>query len=134
MIRRILEAISEKGYAADNLAFGSGGALLQKVDRDTQKCAFKCSMAQVNGESVQVFKDPITDPGKTSKKGKLTLEKRDGKYVTRTNGEGDPKDDHLVTVFLDGIIEKEFTFADIKCRAGVSIAEEKNPRCTTGKP
>merc|ERR1712054_740410 len=39
----ILEAMSSKGWAADNLAFGSGGALLQKLNRDTQKCAFKCS-------------------------------------------------------------------------------------------
>ena len=40
------------GWSADNLAFGSGGALLQKIDRDTQKCAFKCSFAVINGEGV----------------------------------------------------------------------------------
>ena len=39
----ILQAMEDAGYAADNLTFGSGGALLQKVNRDTQKCAFKCS-------------------------------------------------------------------------------------------
>jgi nicotinic acid phosphoribosyltransferase len=39
----ILEAMKKANWAAENLAFGSGGALLQKLNRDTQKCAFKCS-------------------------------------------------------------------------------------------
>ena len=71
----ILKHMVSKGYAADNLAFGSGGALLQKLHRDTQKCAFKCSYAIVNGSGVDVVKDPITDPGKKSKGGILTLKK-----------------------------------------------------------
>ena len=33
----------DANWAAENVAFGSGGALLQKLNRDTQKCAFKCS-------------------------------------------------------------------------------------------
>merc|ERR1719384_2820956 len=74
-LQTILDAMKEKGWAADNLAFGSGGALLQKLHRDTQKCAFKCSYACINGHGVDVIKDPVTDPGKKSKKGRLTLEK-----------------------------------------------------------
>eukprot|EP00913_Durusdinium_trenchii_P024278 g22793.t1 len=58
----------------DNIAFGSGGALLQKLNRDTFKCAFKCAEITINGESRDVFKDPITDKGKASKKGRLTLQ------------------------------------------------------------
>jgi len=64
----ILKEMRDKDWAADNLAFGSGGALLQKLHRDTLKCAFKCSSATIGagGDSRQVaiFKDPITDPGK----------------------------------------------------------------------
>ena len=56
--------MAESGWAADNCAFGSGGALLQKLHRDTQKCAFKCSYAKVGEEDRDVVKDPITDPGK----------------------------------------------------------------------
>merc|ERR1712066_1214842 len=48
-------------WAADNLVFGSGGALLQRLDRDTQKCAFKCCEITVNGQKRNMFKDPITD-------------------------------------------------------------------------
>ena len=45
-----------------------------------------CVCVQVN-----VYKDPVTDPGKMSRKGRMTLELDDsGQYVTRTEGKGDP--------------------------------------------
>ena len=67
------------------------GALLQKVHRDTQKCAFKCSYAIIDGQGVNVFKTPVTDMGKKSKKGKLTLEMENDQYVTKEEGEGSPE-------------------------------------------
>lgn len=72
-IRAILERITGAGYSADNVAFGMGGALLQKVDRDTQKFALKCSAARIDGHWVDVFKAPVTDAGKFSQRGRLTL-------------------------------------------------------------
>jgi len=106
----------------ENVAFGSGGALLQKLNRDTQKCAFKCSEVTqlVDGESknVLVFKDPITDPGKQSKKGRLTLEPGpDGKLITTVEGQGDPAKDVLVEVFRDGQLLVDYKFEDIRKRA-----------------
>jgi nicotinamide phosphoribosyltransferase len=116
----ILDAMVAANWAADNISFGSGGALLQKVNRDTQKCAFKCSEATVNGEVRDVYKDPITDPGKKSKKGRLTLEKNeDGEIVTITEGKGDPAKDLLVKVFENGKLLKDYSFAEIKERAAV---------------
>uniref|UniRef100_A0A7S2CAZ1 Nicotinamide phosphoribosyltransferase n=1 Tax=Alexandrium andersonii TaxID=327968 RepID=A0A7S2CAZ1_9DINO len=111
----------DAGWAADNLAFGSGGALLQKLHRDTQKCAFKCSHALVNGEGVDVVKDPVTDPGKKSKKGRLTLEVRDGVFTTVTEGKGDPSKDQLVEVFRDGHLLVDQTFAQIRERSRVGL-------------
>lgn len=49
-IKEIYEALKQNGISVENLALGMGGALLQKVDRDTQKFALKCSYAEVNGE------------------------------------------------------------------------------------
>jgi nicotinamide phosphoribosyltransferase len=69
----ILESLKQNGFSADNVAFGMGGALLQAPQRDDQKFAMKCSAALINGEWVDVYKDPITDKGKTSKKGRLVL-------------------------------------------------------------
>ena len=48
-----------------------GGGLLQKVDRDMQKWALKCSAVKINGEWVDVFKDPITDQVKRPRKVEL---------------------------------------------------------------
>ena len=48
----ILGAMKKAKWSAENIAFGSGGALLQQLDRDTQKCAFKCSNVTVNGINV----------------------------------------------------------------------------------
>lgn len=69
-------------FSADNFAFGCGGYLLQSLNRDTQKFAMKASAAQINGTWVPVFKDPITDSGKTSKRGLVTLWKCGSEYET----------------------------------------------------
>lgn len=84
-IDMILFTLKSRGWSADNIAFGQGGALLQDLQRDTNKWAMKCSAIAVNGEQGwrDVFKDPITDPGKKSMKGLLGLFKEDGKYVTK---------------------------------------------------
>jgi nicotinamide phosphoribosyltransferase len=60
-------------YSADCIIFGSGGALLQKVNRDKYKFAQKASSILVDGEWVGIAKDPVTDAGKKSKEGVLTL-------------------------------------------------------------
>ena len=111
-LNEILGTLKLHGWSADNIAFGSGGGLLQKLNRDTQKCAFKCSYAEVDGLGRDVFKDPITDKGKVSKKGKLALVKQDdGKYVTFP---GPRDDDVLVEVFRDGELIVEYTFDQIR--------------------
>lgn len=68
-IHAILDYASGRKYAASNIAFGCGGTLMQSVTRDTYGFAYKTSAIEVNGEVRDVYKDPITDKGKTSKKG-----------------------------------------------------------------
>lgn len=138
MIMKILTEMTKNGYAADNVAFGSGGALLQKMDRDTQKVAFKCCYAKIGGKDVDVFKDPITDKGKRSKKGRLTLEKdASGNYVTITDTKGDPKKDLLVEIFRDGKMIKEWTLDEVQSRCQVTggpapeKCKNKSPRDET---
>lgn len=111
-IGEILENLALNGWSADNITFGMGGALLQKVHRDTQKFAFKCSCATVDGQDRLVFKDPITDHGKKSKKGRLKLIFKDNEYHTvNLDEEGE---DLLVTVFENGEILKDYTFDEVK--------------------
>lgn len=114
---RILSTLRSHGWSADNLTFGMGGALLQRLDRDTQAFAFKCSHAVVGGESRDVFKDPVTDPGKASKRGRLKLVLAEDGY--RTVRESDPGEDQLVPVFRDGEILARTSWDEVRERARV---------------
>lgn len=44
----------------------------------------------INGQDVEVFKEPVTDTGKKSKRGRLTLQMEEGVYRTFEKGTGDP--------------------------------------------
>jgi nicotinamide phosphoribosyltransferase len=121
-IGEILELLKVNGWAADNIAFGCGGALLQKHDRDTQKCAFKCSAATVDGVERPVWKDPVTDPGKVSKRGRLKLVRTMGAHaaVYETRAPWKDGDDVLVEVFRNGELLVDYSFDDVRARAGSS--------------
>lgn len=122
MIGTILSRMMEKGWSADNIAFGSGGGLLQKLDRDTCKFAFKCSFAMVDGKPVFVFKDPITDPGKKSKSGRMIVTQVGNAavgFAHRTiDGVNNYSDNgELQRVFEDGVLIHDWTFDEIRQRA-----------------
>ncbi|KAK7102512.1 nicotinamide phosphoribosyltransferase-like [Littorina saxatilis] len=123
----ILDNMKKHGWSSENLTFGSGGALLQRLDRDTQKCAYKCSYAIIDGKEVNVFKQPITDLGKKSKKGRLTLEYQDGKLATVEEGKGDPKKDILVTVYENGKLLRDYTFDEVRQNAEIDLVKKKSP-------
>ena len=109
-IEAILEAMKDKGLSADNIAFGMGAELLQKVNRDTLKFAMKASAIQIDNQWQDVFKDPVTDPGKTSKKGRLALvQDAQGNYQTIRQLELGDRTSLLRPVFRNGelLIDKD---------------------------
>lgn len=120
-IRSILYTITLAGYSADNVAFGQGGALLQIVNRDDQKFAMKCSAAFVNGEWVDVFKDPITDKGKRSKKGRMVLIETDNGFKTVTTEDADydtvKGQDVLEVVYSMGNLLRDMTFDEVRANS-----------------
>ena len=119
-IKEILALAIQNGFSADNLVFGQGGALLQIVNRDDQKFAMKCSAAFVNGKWIDVFKDPITDPGKQSKKGMLKLIRTEsGEYNTTRSTAAMSYPDLLKTVFTVGKMINVQTFDEIRERAKI---------------
>lgn len=107
------------GWSADNIAFGMGGALLQKLNRDTLNFAFKCSAIEVNGETRNVMKQPITSSMKVSKAGKLRLVKENGEFKTVPANHWVPLNDELIEVFRNGKLLVDYTFADIRKRASL---------------
>ena len=113
----ILETVEKKGFSITNVAFGMGGALLQKLNRDTQKFAVKCSQVVVNGEEISVYKDPVTDPGKRSKRGRLDLIKTEGIYQTVAETEETVALSKLETVYENGSLTKEYSFDEVRNQA-----------------
>lgn len=70
----ILAAVKEAGFAAQNVAFGMGGGLLQKVNRDTLSFATKLShITYDSGEARDLMKTPKTDGGKQSLPGEFAI-------------------------------------------------------------
>jgi nicotinamide phosphoribosyltransferase len=128
-IRAILERATSAGYAADNLTFGMGGGLLQQLHRDTQKFALKCSAARIDGHWIDVYKEPVTDKGKQSKRGRMTLlqHRELGTFLTvpvppQAASLADVVkppgyEDAMVTVWENGTLLRDWTFADVRSRA-----------------
>lgn len=124
-VRSILGAFMALGYSADNIAFGMGGALLQGIDRDTQKFAMKCSAACINGEWVDVQKDPITDSVKKSKAGRVTLwTNSGGEFVSSVYTPTGWSDKGiggwtvaLQPVFENGVLLRDYTFDQVRANA-----------------
>ncbi|WP_415894443.1 nicotinate phosphoribosyltransferase [Neptuniibacter sp. PT8_73] len=114
-IAAILEALKIRKISTENIAFGMGGELLQKVNRDTQKFAMKASAIQINGEWQDVYKDPITDPGKRSKRGRLALIKNaNNNFLTIREDELGAMNNELITVYRNGDLLKEWSFEEIR--------------------
>jgi nicotinamide phosphoribosyltransferase len=119
-IRSILFSLTIAGFSADNIAFGQGGALLQQVNRDTMKFAMKCSAARVNGEWRDVYKDPVTDTGKKSKRGMLALIKDGDEYKTIRKCDLKKNQTDLLKIrFMTGELVNETTFDEIRAKARV---------------
>lgn len=119
-IHDILMVLAGHGFSADNIAFGMGGGLLQKCNRDDLGFAMKCSAALVDGQWRDVYKDPATDPGKTSLKGRLTLLRDGTTFQTVQVGARPWKDtevDALQLVYEDGRLLVDEKFADVRARA-----------------
>jgi nicotinamide phosphoribosyltransferase len=120
-MKKVVENLANNGWSIDNIAFGSGGGLLQKVNRDTLQFAFKCSAidGEYEGEtfSREVFKDPITSSAKKSKHGRLALIRdNNGKFQTVSELVAQGRDE-LREVFRDGELLEKSTFDEIKTRA-----------------
>jgi len=126
-IESILCALTINGFSTENVAFGMGGALLQKCDRDTFGYAQKVCAAYSTADNdwFDIYKDPVNG-GKTSKRGRLTLvEGTASKYhkgevievpahITCRESELNGRKVLLELVYDYGFLERYQTFAEIR--------------------
>lgn len=115
---KIADAVRELGFSLENIVFGMGGGLLQIVNRDLYKFAMKTCAAEVNGQWIDVFKDPITDQGKRSKKGRLTVVQRGDEKITVRLEEVLPTDvDLMEDVWFAGQLLVSYNVAEVKANS-----------------
>lgn len=116
--KSILENMRRHAWASGNVVFGIGSYTYQYHTRDTFGMAMKTTWSQINGEGVEVMKDPITDRGtKKSAKGLLRVEKGEYDYVlfeeqTREEEQGG----ELQVVFENGNLRETPKLSEIRGR------------------
>jgi nicotinamide phosphoribosyltransferase len=117
---QVLETVLAAGFSAENVAYGMGGGLLQQVNRDTQRFAYKVSWVERSGRIQPVHKSPITDPGKTSKAGVLDLVRTGGTYRTVVRPQpGVYPDSCLQTVYENGELLNRTSLDQVRDRAAL---------------
>jgi nicotinamide phosphoribosyltransferase len=111
----------------DNWSFGMGGALLQQVNRDTLRFALKCSAIDINGQWHDVYKQPVTDPGKDSRAGRFVLIKEGQEFVTLKVNGATPGGaaDQLEPVLKNGVLLRDQNLEEIRAIAASYDAYEK---------
>jgi nicotinamide phosphoribosyltransferase len=122
LVRNVLDA----GFSIDNIAFGMGGGLLQKVDRDTMNMAMKANEAVIGGDRLPVYKQPATDPHKTSKMGRQLVTKDAGKIISVPEWMSPHAPTNLLElVWRNGSFVRSQDFASVRSYAGLPQQMQK---------
>ena len=86
------------------------------MTRDTLGFAMKATYGEVDGESIEIFKDPKTDSGvKKSAKGLMRVDLKSNEYVMIDQvSKKDENGGELQVVFKDGKLYNETNLAKIR--------------------
>lgn len=114
----ILRRLKDKGFASDNIVFGIGSYTYQYITRDTLGFAMKATYGVINGQPVDIVKNPITDNGtKKSAKGLLRVEVEQGNFVLYDQQTiAQETQGALQLVYLDGVCSNRTSLTEIRER------------------
>jgi nicotinamide phosphoribosyltransferase len=128
-VRAIIDLLLEDNWSVSNMAFGMGGGLLQKNNRDTLKFAMKACARHTDGVWIDIFKDPtiydattwepISSSFKKSMAGRLELVSNGTDYKTVRVEEvaammSAGYAPMLETVYDNGKLVRDMTFAEVR--------------------
>jgi nicotinamide phosphoribosyltransferase len=125
-IKKLVVNAMDRGISVDNFAMGMGGGLLQKLDRDTLQYAMKASAIKINNVWQDVYKEPATDTGKKSKRGRLmAVRDTTGVHTVTmaddgTFGEAIYREALMSPVWRDGELLRATPFAQVRENAALS--------------
>jgi len=127
-IRAIVANLDKHNLSLENIVFGMGGKLVHPPKgRDTYSFAMKGSAQQLSeGTWEDLFKDPITDVGKRSLRGRVTTYKckQSGKIMAERvelAAVNPFLEDMMVDVYKDGVIMNLSTFDEVRERANKGL-------------
>lgn len=117
ILAQIAHHVTMAGFAAQNVAYGMGGGLLQKQNRDTLRVAIKLSAVGFNDEAELAgrMKKPTTDISKSSLPGPFVVNMVDGHfqvYPGRRFGSHGLAKDFLETIWDCGPVDYEWETID----------------------
>ncbi len=118
-ISPILEVVKALGFSTETILLGSGGGLLQKVNRDTCKFAMKASAVELDGKWIPISKSPITSPDKKSKAGRvMTYKDNEGNFcpgeIVEIGKAAHGMKDELITIWKNGGLVVDWTLEEIR--------------------
>lgn len=98
----IFSGLEEKGFASSNIVMGVGSYSYQGNTRDSLGFAIKATSVTQGGVEYPIQKDPKTDPGKKSFRGRVKVV--NDKCIDNMSSAGDYSDDELEVMFENGIV------------------------------
>ena len=129
-VQAIIDLLLKEGWSVSNMAFGMGGGLLQKNNRDTLKFAMKACAIRVDGVWRDVYKDPViydattweplsSSSFKKSRAGRLELmfngtDYETVRYEDVADWEAKGYKTMLETVYDSGKLVRDMTFAEVR--------------------
>jgi nicotinamide phosphoribosyltransferase len=117
---QIMRRLMAKGFASTNWVAGIGSYTYQYITRDTFGAALKATNAEVAGVAHEIYKDPITDPGKKSAKGLLRVEYENGNFVLYDQQTPEQeKQGVLQDLFLNGKFHNLVNWKTVRERFGL---------------
>ncbi|SOK58375.1 Nicotinamide phosphoribosyltransferase [Yersinia phage fHe-Yen9-04] len=127
-IRQIVSNLDDKKLCIENIVFGMGGKLVHPADgRDTFSFAMKGSAQKLEDATWEdLFKDPITDVGKRSLRGRVTTYECTNTHKIIAERielqEINPfLRDMMVDMYIDGVIMNLCSFDEVRERANKGL-------------
>lgn len=117
--KAICEGLRAKDFASINVVYGIGSFTYQYNTRDTFGFALKSTLCVIDGQEVQIFKNPKTDDGtKKSQKGRVAVFADAGtfRYTDEHSLNDHLPGNQLQDVFVDGELRNKQTLAQVRAR------------------
>ncbi|MBN9032697.1 nicotinate phosphoribosyltransferase [Rhizobium sp. YJ-22] len=117
-IAMILGRLEGMGFSAENIRFGMGSGLLQKVTRDSYSFTMKANACEdADGVWHGIAKRPATMREKASRNGRVAVVEQFGELVGVSLEEVGGRHNHLAPVWENGKLLRDWSFDEVKARA-----------------